>query len=88
MANKGKCWGTSIMTEATWEDFHSEPTLRLMNGGWWRNNMTKGGVACFDARVLKDVLPNLSAFEIAIHHRIFKFREGYYGWMGFGGSVF
>ena len=76
MADRGSATGISLMDEAAWEAMHHEPTRSNMG---IHTNFTQGGVAHFtrpepDANVLERSL-NVG-------------REGYYGWMGLGGSLF
>jgi len=73
--------GDSLMSEKTWDEMHSEPTtaeILKLHGGNCRSNFTKGGVNLH-------FIPenNATDSEIALN----KDREGYYGWMGYGGSV-
>jgi len=78
MANKGE----SLMSNEAWEELHTEPkmaTLFQFPDGDVRSRFTKGGVNCFNA------FENMNPLE---SHGMYKNRDGYYGWFGFGGSVF
>lgn len=83
MAGKGKCGEQEFISEETWEKMHSEPTLSVDDIG--HSQFTKGGFHLFDEK-LGDCLdiPIMKNMTKAMQ----KGREGYYGWMGFGGSVF
>lgn len=74
MAGKGTFAGQSHMDEATWHALHDAPVRRDMG---LHTTFTQGGVARFDES-------GASRMERAANWG----REGYYGWMGFGGSVF
>ena len=64
----------------SWNEMHSEPRQEVMfdaGGGTIRSNFTKGGVNYFtkfdDANVGED--------------HFYSNHSGFYGWMGYGGSV-
>ena len=82
MANKGQPLDNDrkpLMSVATWEDMHADPnlarTVGLMN---FRSNFTKGGVNFFNQEEGAD------SQELAF----VKNREGFFGWLGMGGSIF
>ena len=78
LANKGAFRGQTLMTPATWEVMHdkqvTEPEEEL---GGFRTQFSQGGVNHF--RAYYDDQPMERMFK--------EGREGYTGWMGFGGSV-
>jgi CubicO group peptidase (beta-lactamase class C family) len=85
MANKGQPVETQednkpLMSEATWEEMHSEPTLAY-DGCFpdTRTNFTKGGLNYH----VNPENPLQSEAEGLNNNR-----EGFYGWFGFGGSLF
>ena len=78
MANKGSFEGTQILSEQGWNNFHANPTWAT-EGGAMNTNFTQGGVNKF---FLEDEGSSpLNWYEAGK-------RDGFYGWMGFGGSVF
>ena len=68
------------MGESTWEDLHSEPIRRYDSGTLFDSIFTKGGVNLFSKSHLDQ--SNLK------YYYLYGFREGFYGWFGYGGSVF
>jgi len=77
MAGRGRFAGREVVSEAGWKAMHDAPVEAFM--GFAPTAFTQGGVNRFAA-----VDPN--APELA---RAFNIgREGYYGWMGLGGSIF
>ena len=84
MANRNK--GDLLSTKA-WDALHSEPKFLFDPNVWvnYSNNFTKGGICYFDYEgLLRKGGKDVSHFNKAM----FKDRDGYYGWMGFGGSCF
>jgi CubicO group peptidase (beta-lactamase class C family) len=77
MAGRGRFAGREVLSEAAWKALHDAPTPAFM--GFAPTAFTQGGVNRFAA-----VGPNATALERAFNTG----REGYYGWMGFGGSIF
>merc|ERR1719479_701474 len=79
MANKGQ----GLMSEKTWNEIHSEPTTEFDASfymlGKHRSRFTKGGL-CFHEN-----LPDANEGE---KEHLNKNREGFYGWFGYGGSIF
>lgn len=78
MANGGQLGGKTLLSEAAHAALHAEPVARDMIS--MGTTFTQGGVATFGT-------PNAaasSAFEAGLNVG----REGYYGWMGLGGSIF
>lgn len=94
MANKGTCFGKSIMTEEAWEDSHSEPILKSWIDGNLVPNFTKSGLCAFNPIPETEKLP-VNVYSVgkdaeATHRWTRKAnenREGYFGWMGLGGSI-
>jgi CubicO group peptidase (beta-lactamase class C family) len=77
MAVGGKWKGTEYLTEAAWAALHAAPIEASM--GFMSTTFTQGGVARFSE-------PTASSAKI---DRAFNAgRDGFYGWMGFGGSIF
>ena len=79
MANKGKDLdGQIILSEDAWRKLHSDPTEAFDCGLGYHTVFTQGGIndygACINAKSNKKI-------------PIFKLREGYFGWQGFGGAV-
>tara|TARA_B110000196_G_scaffold169460_1_gene145536 strand:+ start:4415 stop:5614 length:1200 start_codon:yes stop_codon:yes gene_type:complete len=77
MSSGGKLGDQEFLNEAGWTALHSEPAKATMGMG--RTIFTQGGIAHFtpcDA--------NSSKLDEAFNTG----REGFYGWMGLGGSIF
>ena len=77
MSSGGKFGDQEFLNEAGWTALHSEPVKAAMGMG--RTIFTQGGIAHFtpcDA--------NSSKLDEAFNTG----REGFYGWMGLGGSIF
>jgi len=77
MAARGRWAEREVVSEAAWKAMHDEPVEAFM--GFAPTAFTQGGVNRFTA-----VGPNATALERAFNTG----REGFYGWMGFGGSIF
>ena len=76
-AARGNWQGEQILDENTWEAMHSAPEDADM--GFAHTTFTQGGVAKFGG------LPTpASRLDRGLHLG----REGFYGWMGLGGSLF
>lgn len=78
MAMGGKWEGREYLSEETWTAMHADPVKAKM-GGLFITNFTQGGVDCFTAPT-----PESTPLERAFRSG----REGFYGWMGLGGSIF
>ncbi len=78
MANGGSLDGHACMSPEAWQSLHDEPEWDDM-GGLLPTRFTQGGVAQF--------LPS-TADTGPLEHAFNDGREGFYGWMGLGGSVF
>ena len=77
MASGGTWEGREYVSAEGWRALHADPVEADM--GFAATNFTQGGVNCFTA-----VGPNSTRME-----RDFNVgREGFYGWMGLGGSIF
>ena len=78
------------MSREAWEDMHSDPILSAELGPVF-SNYTKGGIQKWEpispTRV-PDTVFKMPKVTGLIGHHANRCREGYYGWMGFGGSVF
>ena len=76
MAAEGELDGHRLMSRAAWAALHAEPVRRPMG---METTFTQGGVAHFGPHSRNP-------------HRIVRAlnlgRDGYYGWMGLGGSIF
>jgi hypothetical protein len=77
MAAGGKWAGTEYMNEEAWNALHKDPLEADM--GFVTTSFTQGGVAQFTEATQKS-----SRIEKALNNG----REGFYGWMGLGGSLF
>jgi len=76
MACGGEWGGKRYLSEKAWSDMHAEPVYRSMG---MEVTFTQGGVAQFG--------PACHA-STPIARSLNKGREGFYGWMGLGGSIF
>ena len=77
MSMGGKWAGTEYLNETAWKALHDHPVDADMMMS--STTFTQGGVALFS-----ECSDQSTAFERAFHQG----REGFYGWMGFGGSIF
>jgi CubicO group peptidase (beta-lactamase class C family) len=77
MANGGGFAGQRIMSEEAHTALHDQPVRRNMMS--MNTTFTQGGLATFPPPDEAD-----TSFDIGLN----RGREGYYGWMGLGGSIF
>ncbi|MEE8397424.1 MAG: serine hydrolase [Desulfobacterales bacterium] len=77
MANGGKWAGQEFLNEAAWAALHEAPIKGDM--GFTATTFTQGGVALFPPTT-----PECTKMDRAMNQG----REGFYGWMGLGGSLF
>ncbi len=76
MASGGQWNGTEILSAQAWQAMHEDPIKRDMG---IRTTFTQGGVAHF---------PEITSESSKLEHAANLGREGFYGWMGLGGSIF
>jgi len=76
MANKGEYDGVRILSEETWELFHSNCVKEEIYLYGDMGNFSMGGVHLYGP----------AENPIVLKHG--ELREGFFGWQGFGGSVF
>jgi len=74
MANGGVWENAEYFSTAAWQAAHDQPVRSNMG---MQTNFTQGGVALFDG-----------ATSNIIERALNQGREGFYGWMGLGGSIF
>lgn len=79
MSARGKFQDTQYLSEEAWAGLHSKPVKRSFRGGLINTYFTQGGVEPFSHRHILS-----SKIERDFHTG----REGFYGWMGIGGSIF
>ena len=92
MANKGKLGEQQLMSEASWDAMHADPTYEPLLLDGMGTFFTAGGLAHFDYEELKKQKLNeffgrnerVRTAEFECHAK----RKGYYGWFGAGGSIF
>ncbi len=77
MADKGSFDGKEFIGEEAWEALHADATEADM--GFITTRFTQGGVAAFS-----EVSVSSSPLDSGLNNG----REGFYGWMGLGGSLF
>jgi CubicO group peptidase (beta-lactamase class C family) len=78
MSARGKWQGAEYLSEQAWAAMHDKPLAAHM-GGMLTTRFTQGGVDCF-----KPCTAQSSRAERDFNEG----REGFYGWMGLGGSIF
>ena len=78
LASGGKWEGREYLSQEGWNGLHADPVKAKM-GALFSSDFTQGGVDYFTAPTA-----NSTALESAFNSG----REGFYGWMGFGGSIF
>ena len=78
MSAGGKLEGREFLSENAWQALHAKPVEAMM-GTLMPTRFTQGGVDCF-----QPCGPGSPLLERAFNQG----REGFYGWMGFGGSIF
>jgi CubicO group peptidase (beta-lactamase class C family) len=77
MAAGGKFDGAEYLSQSAWDAMHADPVEADM--GFGRNSFTQGGVALFTES---------NASSTHVDRAFNDGREGFYGWMGLGGSLF
>ncbi len=90
MANGGEARGVRIMSERTWELFHSEAKAESEAPFGNRTAFTKGGVHAYgDAAQQTEINPALEVPEATkeAEWQLNLNRAGWFGWMGLGGSI-
>ncbi|MFK8048321.1 MAG: serine hydrolase domain-containing protein [Halioglobus sp.] len=78
MSSGGQWAGKSYLSEEAWNALHADP-LKAKMGELFTTNFTQGGVDFFTAPTADS-----TKLETAFNSG----REGFYGWMGLGGSIF
>jgi CubicO group peptidase (beta-lactamase class C family) len=78
MSAGGKLAGQEFMSPEAWKAMHEHPVKAVM-GSLMTTRFTQGGVDCFTP-----CTPDSTQAERDFNEG----REGFYGWMGFGGSIF
>ena len=76
MAKGGSWEGNEFLSETAWKAMHDDPIQSDMG---LRTTFTQGGVALF-----REITEEASKLDRALNQG----REGFYGWMGLGGSIF
>lgn len=88
MANKGSLNGKQLISEETWNEMMSEPKFQVDACYALSSNQTKGGFNKFDSSLKVDEQsPYYSEVTIAMKDRLNDLRDGWYGWIAYGGSV-
>lgn len=78
MSTGGKWDGHEYLSEQAWAAMHDNPVKADM-GGLAITQFTQGGIDSFTA---------CNHQSTNIERALNEGREGFYGWMGFGGSIF
>jgi CubicO group peptidase (beta-lactamase class C family) len=76
LAMGGASQGTTLINPEAWQALHAEPITRDMS---IQTSFTQGGVAYFSED---------NAGSGGVNQALNRGREGFYGWMGLGGSIF
>ena len=76
MASEGELGGRRLMSRSAWRALHAKPVRRSMG---METTFTQGGVAHFGPHS-RDPQRIVRALNLG--------RDGFYGWMGLGGSIF
>ena len=77
LAMGGTSQGKTLLKPEAWQALHAEPITRDMNN--LNSSFTQGGVAYFSQD---------NTGSGAMNQALNQGREGFYGWMGLGGSIF
>ena len=77
MADRGSFEGKEFINERAWDDLHDHATEADM--GFITARFTQGGVASFS---------QVGASSSSLDSGLNNGREGFFGWMGLGGSLF
>ena len=92
MANRGTFQGNQLISEATWDQYHSEITTKveMMTGTRW--TFCKGGSGVMGEKAIVDCPWDerfqTKKFNDRTEEHLFKNCNGWLGWGGFGGSAF
>jgi CubicO group peptidase (beta-lactamase class C family) len=78
MSAGGKFAGTEYLSEQAWQALHAD-AINADMGGFLPSCFTQGGVNQFT---------KCDEDSSKLEHEFNDGREGFYGWMGFGGSIF
>jgi CubicO group peptidase (beta-lactamase class C family) len=78
MSGGGTFAGTEYLSEAAWKSMHDDATKANM-GGFLPTRFTQGGVALFS---------ECDQDSSKLEREFNQGRQGFYGWMGLGGSIF
>jgi CubicO group peptidase (beta-lactamase class C family) len=83
-ANKGTLKGKKLMSEETWNDFHSdEQTKKMLT--FLPTTFNKGGLGIWGLDTMEKGMPN---HKINDQDRLcHQYRNGMIGWFGIGGSA-
>lgn len=77
MAAGGQLEGKEYLNKVAWDALHKDPITANM--GFVTSTFTQGGVAYF---------PKIDSNSTKLDRAVNEGREGFYGWMGLGGSIF
>ena len=78
MSGGGTLAGREFLSTGAWKAMHEHPAKASM-GSFLTTRFTQGGVDCFTP---------CTSQSTRIEREFNEGREGFYGWMGFGGSIF
>ena len=85
MAMRGKFEGKTILSENTWEQLHSEATITVDHMMSSYSSFTKGGLGKFGMNQFSHVMSEKDNLKMT--EQMYKGKDGWYGWFGFGGSL-
>ena len=91
MANRGQLNGVRLFSEAAWTQLHSDPKEEIDSIFGTVTWYTKGGINKFqylDGHRTKIDNPYLvETFSDRSDRMMYENRDGWYGWLGVGGSI-
>lgn len=91
MANKGKIGDQQLISEATWDAMHADPTFSPLLPDGMGSIFTAGGLCYFDLEEIQKHPRNEffgnKPMTKDLEYQLHAHRKGYYGWVGAGGCI-
>ena len=91
MANNGSFGVKQLLSPDTIQEFHSNPDTKVQLPFGMRATFTRGGAFDYNPKHLNTVArpqhTYINGFSNEFEHHCTSTRNGWYGWMGLGGSV-
>ena len=92
MVNGGSLNGRRLLSQETIDEFHSNPVTETEIPLGLRTSFTRGGVNRWGKQYAESVErnpgANIEGISEIVEERAHRNRDGWYGWMGLGGSIF